>query len=603
MFGNLMFGNLMLRNLMYRNFMYRNFWAAHLGFACLLVAAPALAGVAQSPSGPMAVPSQSQAQTLPSPPAAGSAARLPLKDALTLYRNGDFSAAIAQFQQALRDDPKSPDAYAGMTRAYLRQKNMEQAWVTVRQGLAAVDSPTIRAALGEVYFRQGKIHEAEREWVQIINSGDPEPRAFLGLCRVRNALALYKSGKAMIDKAHALSPQDPEITREWIATLRRPDRIRYLEDYLAGPNNDDSHERESTRTYIDYLRAREQEPAKKCHLLGKMRATETDLVRLLMDPQHLRGYGLAVSVNGRKANLMLDTGASGILLERGIAEKAGIAKTLETRIGGIGDQGSKSGFLGIAGSIKIGDLEIQDCPVEVLEKRSVVGEQGLIGADVFAQFLVELDFPHEKLRLSESPRRPDDPAGPPGLRTDEGNSGLSDSDETDSGGKTAAAPAPDKAREPVSLPFRDAYLAPEMKSFTRVLRFGHMILVPTAVGKVQGKLFLMNTGALDNHITPTAAREVTKFRGDPETTVTGLSGSVKNVYSADKAVLQFGRLRQENQDMLTFNLDALSGDAGTEISGTLGFVLLHFLDVKIDYRDNLVDFAYRDPSEPASRKK
>lgn len=55
--------------------------------------------------------------------------------------------------------------------------------------------------------------------------------------------------------------------------------------------------------------------------------------------------------------------------------------------------------------------------------------------------------------------------------------------------------------------------------------------------------------------------------------------------------------------MLTFNLDSLSGDVGTEISGTLGFVLLHFLDVKIDYRDNLVDFACENPSEKASKKK
>jgi hypothetical protein len=36
--------------------------------------------------------------------------------------------------------------------------------------------------------------------------------------------------------------------------------------------------------------------------------------------------------------------------------------------------------------------------------------------------------------------------------------------------------------------------------------------------------------------------------------------------------------------MLTFNPDSLNGDVGTEISGTLGFVPLHFLDVKIDYR-------------------
>jgi hypothetical protein len=74
--------------------------------------------------------------------------------------------------------------------------------------------------------------------------------------------------------------------------------------------------------------------------------------------------------------------------------------------------------------------------------------------------------------------------------------------------------------------------------------------------------------------------------------VKGISGSVKNVFSADKAVLQFGHLRQENQDMVAFDMTHISNDVGTEISGTLGFTTLRFLDIKIDYRDGLIDFAY-----------
>jgi hypothetical protein len=38
----------------------------------------------------------------------------------------------------------------------------------------------------------------------------------------------------------------------------------------------------------------------------------------------------------------------------------------------------------------------------------------------------------------------------------------------------------------------------------------------------------------------------------------------------------------------------ISHSVGTEISGTLGFNLLSMLDIKIDYRDGLVDFVYRD---------
>jgi len=96
---------------------------------------------------------------------------------------------------------------------------------------------------------------------------------------------------------------------------------------------------------------------------------------------------------------------------------------------------------------------------------------------------------------------------------------------------------------------------------------------------------------------PAAAREVTKVHGDPNMRVKGVSGSVKNVYSADKAVLVFGHLKQENQDIISFDMTSISESAGTEISGTLGFTTLNMLDIKIDYRDGLVNLSYN-PNRP-----
>ena len=93
-------------------------------------------------------------------------------------------------------------------------------------------------------------------------------------------------------------------------------------------------------------------------------------------------------------------------------------------------------------------------------------------------------------------------------------------------------------------------------------------------------------------ISPSAASEVTKVHGDPGMIIKGLSGSVKNVYRADKAVIQFGHLRQENQDLVAVDLSNISDAIGTEASGILGFAMLHFLDIKIDYRDGLINFSY-----------
>jgi hypothetical protein len=439
-------------------------------------------------------------------------------------------------------------------------------------------------ALGEVQFRQGKISEAEQEWVKVINSGHMDARAFLGLARVSDAVAMYQRGKTMIDKARELDSSDPDIERHWIGTLSRSERIKYLEKYLAGPNDEDGERRTDVQHYVDFLKARAKEGSGRCRLVNNVTSTEIPLARLFRDADHLRGYGLEVKVNDRKGTLMLDTGATGILLDQGMAEKAGITKIVETGIGGIGDRGERNGYVGVAKSITIGGLRFEDCPIGVLENRSVVGEEGLIGADVFDDFLVDIDFPNEKLRLNELPKRPGDSGQSAGLDSDD------DEDADTAHAEPAADATSQKSGSAPERSFHDAYIAPEMKSYTRIYRFGHDLLVPTFAGNAPSKLFLIDSGAFWNQITPEAARGVTKVHNDPFTTVTGISGKVKNVYSADQAVIRVGHVRERDQNLVTFDMTSISDNCGTEVSGILGFAMLRKLDVKIDYRDDLVDF-------------
>jgi tetratricopeptide (TPR) repeat protein len=519
---------------------------------------------------------------------AGAIAPIPrglLGQAMDLARKGDYDEAIKKYEELLQQKAKSPDAYAGLARAYLKKKDVTQAYEIANKGVEATDSWAVHVALAEVYFRQGRIPEAEKEWVGILKAGHPSARAYLGLARVRWAIEMNKTAKTFIDQAHELDPEDPEIQSFWIGTLPRAERIQYYEKYLADPSNSNPEERADLQKYLSYLKDQQKLNQRPCRLVSKVTHTETPLVRLLVDPTHMRGYGLAVDLNGTRSNFMLDTGAHGITVKRNIAERAGMSKIVETKIWGIGDRGLKDAYVGTVKSIRIGELEFQDCPVEVMESRSVAGEDGLIGADVFEDFLVDIDFPDEKLKLSELPKRPGQAEQPLGLRNNDEES----ADEDRSSKEVTAAK--DASVTSSSGP-QDRYIAPEMQSFTRVFRFGHDLLVPTKVGDVPNKLFLLDTGSLTNFISPQAAREVTKVHNDADTTVKGISGSVRNVYSANKAVLQFGNLRQENQDMTSFNMDAISESDGTEISGFFGFVMLRFIDIKIDYRDALIDFTF-----------
>jgi len=516
----------------------------------------------------------------------------PLGDARALYRKGDFDAAIAKYEEFLKDHPRSPDGYAGIVRVYLKQKNVDQAAQAAERGLAQSDSPRMHVARGEVWFRQGKLAEAEKEWVDVVNSGYPEARAYLGLARYRTATATYKSAKTLIEKAHQLDPNDPDIQEQWMRTLSRAERIKYLEDTLAGDNNWDADRRANMASYLQYLKERSKQSRPACRLVSKITTTEAPLVRMLRDPQHMRGYGLSVFLNGQKSSLLLDTGASGILITRSVAERAGISKIVPVKVGGIGDKGRRDAFIGIADSIKVGDLEFQDCPVEIIERGSVVDQDGLIGSDVFRKFLVDLDFPDEKLKLSELPKRPAEPEQNLTLDSESEDSRDDPNDSNPDSKPADSKPAEAKAALPASSGPQDRFIAPEMENYTHFFRFGHGVLIPTKIGDIPYKLFLVETGAVATSISPAAAREVTKIETESHVKLKGLTGSVEKIYTADKAVLQFGHLRQENEELTAFDTKKISDDAGTEISGFLGFVLLRMLEIKIDYRDALVDFQY-----------
>jgi Aspartyl protease len=131
-----------------------------------------------------------------------------------------------------------------------------------------------------------------------------------------------------------------------------------------------------------------------------------------------------------------------------------------------------------------------------------------------------------------------------------------------------------------------------MKTYTTVYRFGHDLLIPTRVNDLPPKLFLIDTGSFGNMISPEAAREVTKVHGNSEIRVKGLSGEVKNVFSADQLTLTFSHFRQKAYDMVALDISKATSNEEPEISGLLGYSMLRMLDIRIDYRDGLVDFSY-----------
>lgn len=536
---------------------------ARIGFVVLAPFGACAALLAQNTS-PNAAPTPAATAAASVPAATSSAPSLP--DALRLYRTGKLDAAIEEYKQ-LETGGDAGLAYAGIARAYLKKKDDLNAYAAAAKAVeVAPQAPDAKVAQGESLYRQGKITDAEKMFVSVINSGAENARAYLGLARVSQTITYFRREKTMIDRAHMLDPADPDITRMWMGTLTLNERIKALEDYLAQESDDDFETRMGLERQLATMKDVSTTPQHQCRMVSKVKSTTAPLDVLYEGPTRIRGYGLEVKFNGVNSHLLLDTGAAGILIDHKLAEKAGLQHVRESSVRGIGNKGSMGSYVGHADKIQIGDIEFADCNVQVIDQSSTLESNGLIGAVEFSHFLVDLDMPNRKMHLSELPPRPNEEAVQTAL---------------------GSGQAPTQAPR-----FFDRYVAPEMKDYTPIFRINHMLLIPTMLNNSVSKLFLLDTGSFSNMVTPEAAREVTHVADDPRLHVKGISGDVKDVYTADKLTLTFSNLRQENQEMVSLDMKNISDGAGTEVSGTLGFLMLRVLDIKIDYRDALVHFDY-----------
>ena len=522
-----------------------------------------------------------------------------------LYRAGKFAEAEASYQAILKTDSKLVPAQVGSVRAMLRQQKIDEAMEEVNKALAQQPNEApLLAAKGDVLFRRGEMTDAEGSYLAAKRLDPKAVRAYLGLARLYRSYSLYRKAYDQLQTAHEIASDDIEVQRAWLNMLPRKERLAAMEAYLGGPHPDDEEETKWMTEYLAFLKATADKPVHACRLVSKVEQTETKLETMYgPDIHRMRGIGLSVRLNDRNVHLLLDTGAGGIMVNHRLAEKAGLTRIAALHFGGIGDKGLQSGYTAVADHIRIGELEFQDCVVSVSDKGSVADEDGLIGADVLGAYLIDIDLPGMRLKLSPLPKRPEDTVAPKSLNSEgEEQANAEQKQESATEPTTQEPKTPPPTAKPARLLPKDRFIAPEMADWTKVFRFGHSILVPTSVNDSKAMLFGLDTGAFSNLLSVRAGRLVAKVNSEDRVQVHGLNGNVDKVYSSENATLRFGHFQQSNLGIITLDLSSVSRHTGTEVSGFLGFAMLRQLEVELDYRDGLVDFKY-DPKRvnPAVR--
>ena len=479
----------------------------------------------------------------------------PIASAKLLAQRGEFPAAAAAFKAIVDKDPTSAEAQAGLTRSLLRARKLDEAEAAAKNAVTAVpNSAAVQAAFGDVGFRAGHLADAEKGYRTALQLDPNSARGWFGMGRMYDMVSMHKQAKVAFAKAHQLDSEDQQIQESWLDSLSYAEQLEFVK---KGPS-DSTRQRER----IAFLEAAVQK--KPWQLVSEIKPIEIRMFPYGREESSIdrggqsgirpvaKGFGLSVRFNDHaSATLLLDTGAGGITIGNKLAEKAGVVKFANSYFGGIGDKGPVQGYLGWVDKITIGGVEFHHCVVEVSSKNDIADEAGLIGADVFEKFLVTLDFKEQKLLLAPLPRNPNATANDDGPQ--------------------------------------DRYVAPEMQGYTKIWIFGHDLVIPVVVSdKVMGN-FILDTGASITSITPRLAEQITKVSYQGNYTVSGVSGDVKRVLEADKAVLQFGKVRVRSDDLPVFD-HHISNYEGTEIAGLISIRTLVQMKMTIDYRDGLVNF-------------
>ncbi len=474
---------------------------------------------------------------------------------LAEYEAGDYAKAVPLLLAASAGADNPAQMHAALLSALVQLDRVEEA-----QAEAAADerqwpeSADVLAARGEWEFYMGDVVAANKLFRSALQHEPSQARALYGLSLLAHAESLYRTARILCLQAHQADPDDALVTRRWLTYLVGPKR-----DELTGPFIESHpwlypHGRasEATRTQV-----REQLNGKPLFATeGEPKEQTLHLFPIIPDARTVVGLGLELQLNeGRPLHLQFDTGAHGILLEQFAIEKAGLDHLGKNKVFGIGDAGTRNAFHALADSCQVGRaMRFRNCLVESFEGRRLLGDSdGLIGADFFSDYLVQVDFAKRELHLRPLPTVEETPQG------------------------------------------YDRVIPPEEKDFTPVLREGHHLLVPTILNDRSHGLFLLDTGSSRSMVDSTFAQLSTKISTSNFVPgVKGISGHVKTVFEADKAVLRFAQFRQENLGLLAFDLNKMPEGSHGEIreAGILGYPVLSMFRITLDYRNGLVKFEY-----------
>jgi hypothetical protein len=511
------------------------------------------------------------------------------------YSHGRFSDAEASYRQALSTAPNDTALLAGLARSLRRQQKIAEAATDLQLALTdAPQSAILLTAMAELQYREGMIVESGESASAAYAADICYARVHLIRARLASLNSKYATERIEITAAHTLDPYDPDIQLAWIETLPLDQRIAELKTFLSSPTASDDEQRQDLEKYIDRLEKISAGPRNSCRLVSDVASTKLLLESVLGEQLRPRSWALMAKVNGADAKLEVDSGSTGFYISSKIARKAGLQALERSQVSGLGDRGPQEGYIAYAKTIRIGNLEFRDCLVDVSDSKRIGLSDGLIGTDIFQNFLVTLAFPLRTMELSPLPSRPGEAASAASLQTQTQTQVPAVDDSSPPAGSNGSKTGNFAAKQMAPGP-KDRYIAPEMQDWFPVFRVNHNLIVPALTDANAMKLFILDTGSEVTVLSEDAAKEIHRIYESPERRIVGLSGEVQHVYSGATFNIRFANQNVKTREAAVLDTSRFSNNLGVEISGLIGLPALRLMTMRIDYRDGLVKFDY-DPT-------
>jgi hypothetical protein len=390
------------------------------------------------------------------------------------------------------------------------------------------------SALGDRLFRQARFEDAETAYSQALDLDPGNPRGHLGMGKIATLFSEQHRAAIHYSAAYQNAPRDPDAILAFANVVENATARQVL-----------------LRNFLELARdARVEDVRARLRIAEQLGTTPLAVLNSPYVPYSIpllsvrsTGFVLRARVNGgRELSLILDTGATGIVLNASAGSQMDLHFLADAMLSGFGTTQPITARIARAASVEVAGLKISNLLFHVCATDLTRAADGMIGLDVFENFLIRLDPPAHKLEL------------------------------------TPFAQSEATSREGTAC-----------RECLRFYRLGPLLLLRATVnGKAEG-YFVLDSGSRCTMISNKLVSQ-----GGRAGVFAGAHGRQDVTVPSTPVGIRLGERSLMDFEYATFDPAGISAQNGVEIAGAIGYSLLRDLTLTVDYRAGLLQLGSRE---------